>query len=161
MSKRRDVKPDTRLVTAGRRREWTQGLVNPAVWRASTILFDDIEAMKAAEPARDGSLHYGRNGTPTTWALCEAITELEEGAALTRLYPSGSAAVAAALLSVLSAGDELLMTDSAYGPTRAFAAAQMAGTSCTSNVWVPGLSRKMARVFSPTSSAMPAPIRGS
>ena len=120
MSKRRDVKPDTRLVTAGRRREWTQGLVNPAVWRASTILFDDIEAMKAAEPARDGSLHYGRNGTPTTWALCEAITELEEGAALTRLYPSGSAAIAAALLSVLSAGDELLMTDSAYGPTRAF-----------------------------------------
>ena len=74
MSKRRDVKPDTRLVTAGRRREWTQGLVNPAVWRASTILFDDIEAMKAAEPSRDGSLHYCRNGTPTTWARCEAIT---------------------------------------------------------------------------------------
>lgn len=120
MSKRRDVKPDTRLVAAGRRREWTQGLVNPAVWRASTILFDDVEAMKAAEPVRDGTLHYGRNGTPTTWALCEAITGLEEGAALTRLYPSGSAAVAGALLSVLSAGDELLMTDSPYGPTRAF-----------------------------------------
>jgi cystathionine beta-lyase len=108
------------LVAAGRRREWTQGIVNPPVWRASTILFDDIAAMHEAEPPRDGTLHYGRNGTPTTWALCEALTELEEGAALTRLFPSGSAAVAAALLSVLSAGDELLMTDSAYGPTRAF-----------------------------------------
>ena len=49
----------------------------------------------------------------------EALTELEPGAARTRLYPSGSAAVAGALLSVLEAGDELLMADSAYGPTRA------------------------------------------
>jgi len=115
----KDRKPATRLVEAGRRAEWTQGLVNPAVWRASTILFDSVAEMKAAYPPADGTLHYGRNGTPTTWALCEALTELEPGAALTRLYPSGSAAVAGALLSVLEAGDELLMVDSAYGPTRA------------------------------------------
>jgi cystathionine beta-lyase len=119
MSERKDVKPDTKLVAAGRRQEWTQGIVNPAVWRASTILFDSIAGMEAAEPPTDGILHYGRNGTPTTWALCEALTQLEEGAALTRLFPSGSAAVAGALLSVLAAGDELLMVDSAYGPTRA------------------------------------------
>jgi len=119
---RRGVKrprPDTRLVEAGRRREWTQGLVNPAVWRASTILFDSVAEMKAANPPQQGVLHYGRNGTPTTWALCDALTELEPGAAMTRLYPSGSGAVAGALLSVLEAGDELLMVDSAYGPTRA------------------------------------------
>jgi cystathionine beta-lyase len=120
MTRRKDTRPDTTLVTAGRRPEWTGGLVNPAVWRASTILFDSVEEMRAAEPPQDGTLHYGRNGTPTTWALQEALTELEPGAALTRLYPSGSAAVAGALLSVLAAGDELLMVDSAYGPTRAF-----------------------------------------
>ena len=113
-------KPETRLVEAGRRKAWTGGIVNPPVWRASTILFDSVAEMEAANPPRDGTLHYGRNGTPTTWALCEALTELEPGAALTRLFPSGSAAVAAALLSVLEAGDELLMVDSAYGPTRAF-----------------------------------------
>ena len=45
--------------------------------------------MEAANPPRDGILHYGRNGTPTTWALCEALTELEPGAAMTRLYPVG------------------------------------------------------------------------
>ncbi len=118
MSKRKDLKPDTSLVAAGRRPAWTQGLVNPAVWRASTILFDSVAEMHAAEPPTDGTLHYGRNGTPTSWALQEAITELEPGAALTRLYPSGAAAVAGALLSVLAAGDELLMVDSAYGPTR-------------------------------------------
>jgi cystathionine beta-lyase len=111
-------RPATRLVEAGRRKEWTQGLVNPAVWRASTILFDSVADMKAAYPPDDGILHYGRNGTPTTWALCEALTALEPGAAMTRLYPSGSAAVAAALLSILETGDELLMVDTAYGPTR-------------------------------------------
>jgi cysteine-S-conjugate beta-lyase len=112
-------RPATRLVEAGRRKEWTQGLVNPAVWRASTILFDSVADMKAAYPPDDGILHYGRNGTPTTWALCEALTALEPGAAMTRLYPSGSAAAAGALLAVLEAGDELLMVDTAYGPTRA------------------------------------------
>ena len=113
-------RPQTRLVEAGRREEWTHGLVSPGVWRASTILFDSVEAMEAANPPRQGRLHYGRNGTPTTWALCEALTEMEPGAAGTKLYPSGAAAVAAALLSVLKAGDELLMVASAYAPTRAF-----------------------------------------
>lgn len=111
---------DTRLVEAGRRKDYTGGIVNPPVWRASTILFDSIADMKAANPPRDGTLHYGRNGTPTQWALAEALTGLEPGAAGTKLYPSGSAAVATALLTVLQAGDRLLMTDNVYGPTRFF-----------------------------------------
>jgi cystathionine beta-lyase len=82
-------------------------------------LFDNVAEMEASNPPRDGTLHYGRNGTPTTWALCDALTALEPGAAMTRLFPSGAAAVAGALLSVLEAGDELLMVDTAYGPTRA------------------------------------------
>ena len=113
-------RPETRLVGAGRRPEWTRGLVNPAVWRGSTVLFDSVEEMHAAYPPTQGRLHYGRNGAPTQWALCEALTALEPGAAETQLFPSGAAAVAAALLSVLGAGDELLMVDSAYAPTRAF-----------------------------------------
>jgi len=116
MSKER---PETKLVEAGRRDASARGIVNPPLYRASTILFDSVVAMEAANPPRDGTLHYGRNGTPTTWALCDALTALEPGAAITRLYPSGSGAVAGALLSVLEAGDELLMVDSAYGPTRA------------------------------------------
>jgi cystathionine beta-lyase len=115
----RERGPATRLVEAGRRPEFTAGIVNPPVYRASTILFDSVADLQAANPPRDGVLHYGRNGTPTTWALCEALTELEPGAAMTRLYPSGAAAVAGALLAVLRAGDELLMVDSVYGPTRA------------------------------------------
>jgi cystathionine beta-lyase len=111
-------KRDTKLVEAGRRKEWTAGIVSPPVWRASTILFDSVEAMEDSYPPRPGTLQYGRSGTPTTWSLAEALTELEPGAAGTKLYPSGSAAVAGALLAVLKAGDELLMVDSAYRPTR-------------------------------------------
>jgi len=108
----------TRLAKAGRRRkDWTGRAVNPPVWRASTILFDSVAEMEAARP-RFAEFQYGRNGMPTQWALAEALTELEPGAGSTRLFPSGSAAVAAALLTVLRAGDELLMVDSAYSPTR-------------------------------------------
>lgn len=114
------VKPDTRLVQGGRRKEWTTGIVNPPVWRASTILFDDVEAMREAGAGRVGTLHYGRTGTPTQWALAEALTELEPGAVGTRLYPSGVAAISIALMTVLRPGDELLMVDSTYAPTRAF-----------------------------------------
>lgn len=113
-------KPDTRLVQAGRRKEWLGGMVNVPVARTSTILFDSVEAMHASYPPRDGIGSYGRNGTQTHWSLAEALTQLEPGAAGTKLFPSGAAAVAMALLTVLKPGDELLMVDSAYEPTRVF-----------------------------------------
>jgi cysteine-S-conjugate beta-lyase len=112
-------RPDTQLVHGGRRKEWRGRLVNPPVHRASTILFDSVAELRAAAP-EFGKPYYGLHGTPTQWALAEALTGLEPGAAGTMLYSSGLAAVAAALLTVLSAGDELLMTDSVYGPTRRF-----------------------------------------
>lgn len=115
----KDRRPDTKLVRGGRRKEWRGRTVNPPVHRASTILFDSVAEMRASAP-QFGEYYYGLHGTPTQWALSEALTELEPGAAGTMLYPSGLAAVTAALLSVLSAGDELLMTDSVYGPTRRF-----------------------------------------
>ena len=113
------ARPDTRLIQAGRRKAYTQGIVSPPVWRASTILFDSVADLEAAKP-EDGTLYYGRQGTPTIWAFAEALTELEPGAAGTRLFGSGVAAIAVALMSVLGPGDELLMVDSAYGPTRLF-----------------------------------------
>ncbi|MEA3016725.1 MAG: cysteine-S-conjugate beta-lyase [Sphingomonadales bacterium] len=109
----------TRLVHGGRRREWRGRLVNPPVHRGSTMLFDSVAEMRAAAP-RFGEAYYGLHGTPTQWALAEALTELEPGAGGTMLYSSGLAAVTAALLTVLKAGDELLMVDSVYGPTRRF-----------------------------------------
>ncbi|RZM00194.1 MAG: cystathionine beta-lyase, partial [Sphingomonas sp.] len=129
VSEGRPVGSGTRIVTAGRKREWTHpgeagsgkgGIVNPPVWRASTMLFDTVADLRAASRRPDDGLYYGRRGTPTQWSLADALTALEPGAAGTMLYPSGVAAIAGALLSVLAPGDELLMVDSAYEPTRAF-----------------------------------------
>ena len=112
-------KPATKLVEAGRREEWTGPVVNPPVWRASTHLYA-TEADRQASLAenRDGIFHYGRRGAPTQWALAEALTEIEPGAAGTILYPSGVAAISGALLSVLRPGDVLLVSDNSYEPTR-------------------------------------------
>ena len=114
-------RPATQAVQGGRRDEWTGGIVNPPVWRASTILYDDVAALRAGvKTNEDGKLFYGRRGTPTQWSLAEALTEMEPGAAGTMLYSSGVAALTTALLSVLRPGDQLLMSDSAYDPTRIF-----------------------------------------
>jgi cystathionine beta-lyase len=143
----KDVRPETRLIEAGRRREWTQGLVNPAVWRASTVLFDSVADMKSANPPEQGTLHYGRNGTPTIWALCEALTQMEPGAALTLLYPSGAAAAAGALLSVVEAGDEILMVDSVYGPTRSLCETVLKRFGVTTRYYDPLVGRGIAALI--------------
>ncbi|MFT3977687.1 MAG: cystathionine beta-lyase [Sphingomonas bacterium] len=121
-SERKNIADATRVVSAGRRKEWTAGVVNTPVWRASTILYDSVADLRGT--AADDTHHrlfYGRRGTPTQWSLADALTELEPGAEATFLYPSGVAAIAAALLTVLSPGDELLLVDSAYDPTRSMA----------------------------------------
>ena len=115
----------TRGTLAGRRSEWTGtpdhpgAVVNPPVWRASTHLYPDMAALRAHPANHDGNFYYGRRGGPTQWALAEALTQLEPGAAGTVLYPSGVAAIAGVLLAVLRPGDVLLMTDNAYEPSRA------------------------------------------
>src|SRR5437868_13684623 len=109
-------RPSTVLVEGGRRKEWRRRLVNVPVERASTILFDSVAELEGSRPAL-GEYRYGLQGTATHWALSEALTQLEPGAAGTALYSSGLAAITGALLSVLSAGDEILVSDSIYDPT--------------------------------------------
>jgi cysteine-S-conjugate beta-lyase len=109
----------TVLVEGGRRKEWRGRLVNPPVERASTILFETVADLDGSRPGL-GEYRYGLQGTATQWALAEALTELEPGAGGTALYSTGLAAITASLMAVLSAGDELLVTDAVYGPTRKF-----------------------------------------
>ena len=112
----------TRLVTAGRKPEWTGPAVNPPVWRTSTHLYENCAALEAGRHINaDGVFHYGARGGPTQWALADALTALEPGAAGTMLYPTGLAAPICALFAVLKAGDELLVSDNSYDPTRTFA----------------------------------------
>ena len=119
--KDKPLRPATRVVEGGRRKEWTGAVVNPPVWRGSTHLYADSADLAQGRPNEDGHFYYGRRGAPTQWALAEALTELEPGAAGTVLYPSGVAAIAGALLTVLKHGDAVLMTDNAYEPSRVMA----------------------------------------
>src|SRR5690349_3565893 len=116
MSKRTGKqKAETRLAHAGRAPARHHGFVNTPIYRGSTVLFPTLASLEAN--AQDFT--YGRLGTPTVKALEEAIAELE-GGTRTLLTPSGLSAIAATLLAFVSAGDEILVSDSVYRPTRRF-----------------------------------------
>jgi cystathionine beta-lyase len=144
----------TRLVHAGRGERFVKGIVNPPVWRASTILFDSLAALDAAIAAPDAGLYYGRRGTPTQWALESALTEMEPGAAGTKLYPSGTAAIATALMACVKAGDHLLITDSAYEPTRLFAGRVLGRMGVEIGYYDPLIGGDIARLFRPNTRAI-------
>jgi cystathionine beta-lyase len=112
---------DTQLSHLGRDSHNFHGFVNPPVVRASTVLFDSVEAMEAR--SEDSPLKpkytYGLNGTPTIDALVDTINALEEAAG-TVLVPSGLAAVTVPLLAVARPGLQVLVPDNVYWPTRRF-----------------------------------------
>src|ERR1700730_11914450 len=107
----------TRLTNAGRDPFAHHGYVNTPVYHVSTLLYPSAEDYIAHR----GRYQYGRRGTPTSEALESALADIEgPQCEAVALLPSGLAAVSAALLSVVRAGDHILVTDSAYGPTRKF-----------------------------------------
>jgi len=123
----------TKLVTTGRKGDFADKVVNPPVWRASTHLYDNCAALREGPKSNeDGRFFYGRRGAPTQWALADALTDLEPGAAGTMLYPSGLAAIVGALLAVVKNGDVLLVADNAYDPTRntAMGVLKRSGVEC-------------------------------
>jgi cystathionine beta-lyase len=92
---------------------WTR-TVGPPIEKGSTILLEDATALYD-----DHRVTYGRGGLSTHLALTDALAALE-GASATRLFASGLAAVTSSILAVLKTGDEVLVTDAAYKPTRRF-----------------------------------------
>ncbi len=109
------TKQETLLTHSGRDPFSQFGFVNTPVFRGSTVLFPDLDALEN----QSQTYTYGRRGNPNSAGLEQLVSELE-GAAGTRLAPSGLSAIATAILSVVSAGDDILVTDSAYEPTRNF-----------------------------------------
>lgn len=114
-SKTGDVGVDTRLVTGGREPAEQFGFVNTPVYHGSTVIYPDAASLKS----RSVRYTYGRRGNPTAETLEVAVSALE-GAAGTVLVPSGLSAIATAILASVKAGDHILVTDSAYQPTRHF-----------------------------------------
>lgn len=114
----------TRLVHAARNQ--TGGdtrAVNPPIIRASTVLYKNTSTLHSVRARREKGeriFSYGSRGTPTTFALEDALTEIEQGER-TILFPTGLAAIAHIFLSVLKPGDHCLLSESVYGPARAIA----------------------------------------
>ncbi|MGC1466463.1 MAG: cystathionine beta-lyase [Pseudolabrys sp.] len=147
----RPLKPATRLVTGGRDPENNFGFVNPPVYHASTVLYPTA----ADQVAHRGRYQYGRRGTPTSEALENALTGLEgEGCAGTVLVPSGLAAISTALISVLKAGDHILVTDSAYRPTRTFCDGILKRMGIETTYYDPLIGSGIAAHFKPNTRAV-------
>ena len=113
------MKKDTLLARTGRDPARYHGMVNTPVFRTSTVIFPDRETYEARGGDDYKKVRYGLSGTPTTFALEEAVAQMEGGHAAVAL-PSGLAALAVSLWAFLKAGDHLLLPDSVYSPTRTF-----------------------------------------
>jgi cysteine-S-conjugate beta-lyase len=119
------MNPETRLVHAGRDPEKNFGIVNPPVYRASTILYPTVAEFENRLKRKYTSFYYGIHGTPTTFALTDALAELS-GGHRSVVTSSGLSAVTQALSAFLRQGDHLLIADTVYGPTRAFCSSVLA-----------------------------------
>jgi cystathionine beta-lyase len=136
------MQPETTVVTAGRSPFDHHGLVNPPVYHASTLLHRTVDALENHKP----KYTYGRRKTPTIEALENAITALDGGAGAV-LCPSGLQACTLALLSVASAGDHILVTDSVYGPTRTFCDKTLARFGVSTTYFDPLIGAGIERQF--------------
>ena len=142
-------KPDTLLVSAGRDPEANHGIVNPPVYHASTIVFPTVAALHDSQRRRDArKTRYGRHGTPTTFALEEAVAELE-GGHQTIALGSGVAAITATLAAFVKAGDHLLVVDSCYGPTRRFCDTVLKRFGVATTYYDPRIGAGIARLIQP------------
>lgn len=139
----RPLDPRTLLVHAGRDPHAHEGAVNPPLQRASTVLF-----RKAADLYDDALKGYGLEGMSTQDRLAEALAGVSGGAGAI-LAPSGLAAITLVLLAATQAGDHLLVTDSAYGPTRRFCDTVLAGYGVETTYYDPRIGAGIAALIRP------------
>ena len=114
------IKKDTKLVLVGRKPFENFGIVNPPIYRTSTVLFKNTKELSKAITNRFNQTYYGRYGTPTTFSLEEGIKEIENGYR-TIATSSGMSSISISLLSFLSKDAHCLISDCIYYPTKKFA----------------------------------------
>jgi cystathionine beta-lyase len=108
----------------------------PGVFKASTVFFPSVAAMRSRDWKNKTAYTYGLHGTPTTYLLEERLCTLEGGAQCV-LVPSGLAAIALVALSLLKSGDEVLIPDNAYGPSKSLVEGELLGWGITHQYYDP------------------------
>jgi cystathionine beta-lyase len=148
---KKPLKPETRLITAGRDPQAQFGFVNPAVYHASTVLYPTAED----QVAHRSRYQYGRRGTPTTEALEAALRDIEgDNCAGVVLLPSGLAAISTAMLAVAGSGDHILITDSVYRPTRNFCEGLFKRMGVETTYYDPLIGADIAKLFKPNTKVV-------
>lgn len=120
----------------------------PGVFKASTVIFPNVAAMRARDWRHKNGYTYGLHGTPTTFLLEERIAALEGGRQCV-LLPSGLAAIANVGLALLHAGDEVLLPDNVYGPSKALAEGELKNFGVTYQLYDPMDPADLARRIGP------------
>ena len=120
----------------------------PGVFKASTVIFPNVAALRARNWKSKTGYTYGLHGTPTTFTLEERIATLE-GGLQTLLVPSGLASIALVDMALLKAGDELLIPDNAYGPNKELARNELAGWGITHRFYDPMDPASLAAAITP------------
>ncbi|MFA0140680.1 cystathionine beta-lyase [Vibrio kanaloae] len=144
----------TKLITAGRDKKWTNGVVNPPVQRASTVVFNTVEEKRKATVNRaNKTLFYGRRGTTTHFAFQDAMVEVEGGAGCA-LYPCGTAAISNAILSFVETGDHILMVDTCYEPTRDFCETIMKKMGVETTYYKPTIGEDIKDLIKPNTKVL-------
>jgi cysteine-S-conjugate beta-lyase len=106
----------------------------PGVFKASTVIFPNVAALRARNWKSKDGYTYGLHGTPTTFMLEERIATLEGGKQCI-LAPSGLAAIANVAMALLKSGDEVLIPDNAYGPNKALADVELRTWGITHQIY--------------------------
>ena len=104
------------------------------VFKASTVIFPNVAAMRTREWMDKSAYTYGLHGTPTTFTLEERLASLEGGTHCI-LTPSGLAAIAHVDFALLKTGDEVLIPDNAYAPNKSLAEGELAQFGITHQVY--------------------------
>jgi len=154
------MKPETRLAHAGRDPDKNFGLVNPPVYRGSTIIYPTMAEFERRQDRKYTGFYYGIHGTPTTFALAEALAELS-GGYRSLVTSSGLSAVTQALMAFLRRGDHLLVADTVYGPTRLFCTAALARFGVDVSFYDPHAGAEIAALMRPTTRIVYAESPGS
>jgi len=118
------------------------------VHKASTVIFPNVAAMRGRDWRCKSGYTYGLHGTPTTFTLEERIAALEGGTECV-LVPSGLAAIALVDQALLSSGDEVLLPDNVYGPSREVARTELARWGITHRFYDPMDAAGLAAMIGP------------
>lgn len=148
MTDRKPPAPSTQLIHHPYRAPEGFDATAPGVFKGSTIFFPNVAALRSRRWIDKSAYTYGLHGTPTSFTLEERLATLE-GGRHTLLVPSGLAAIALVDTALLRAGDEVLLPDNVYAPSREFARHELARWGIAHRFYDPMDAASLASMLSP------------